>query len=407
MLVFLLIAIAYSQQVENCYTVMEYGIIITKYCSIDVSDVDVINNHDVITSSNTEFNVGLNINRIFILNNSVVYFNNEIHVQMIHLTLGAKIILNHDVVSGIIIINYDTDFLFDNLLFNGIISNGKTITYRFLYLTKFYNYARTEEKPMINNSSIFIGNPIHNEIMQETRDCKSNNCILTIEDFLSYVTGSNSDSLKSKSENHSESHSSSQYESHSESQSQSESQSEYLESSHLSQEKSSSVNIPEPEPQPEPEINYFTLSPICIEQYDCLVYEDRNPANCLRGFAYVNGYDYPCFKPYGFDNWFYIKNNQIWIVPDNTVYVINNLFLKDLVGTQFNVNTRYTPETNCFYVGYQDNSLEKLCTSKYTLISNSCFRYTRIPNVPLNSVRYCVGQTYNGKRLKFVGQSRF
>ena len=396
MLVFLLIAIAYSQQVENCYTVMEYGIIITKYCSIDVSDVDVINNHDVITSSNTEFNVGLNINRIFILNNSVVYFNNEIHVQMIHLTLGAKIILNHDVVSGIIIINYDTDFLFDNLLFRSIISNGKTITYRFLYLTKFYNYARTEEKPMINNSSIFIGNPIHNEIMQETRDCKSNNCILTIEDFLSYVTDSTSDSIKSNSESHSESKSSSQ----SESQSQSESESEYLKSSHLSQEKSSSVNIPEPEP----EVNYFTLSPICIEQDNCLVYKDGDPANCLRGLTSINGNVYPCFKPYDFNNWFYIKNNQIWIVPDNNIHVINDLFLKDSVGEQVNVNTRYTPETHCFYVGYEDDSLEKLCTSKYTLISNSCFRYTRIPAPPK---RYCVGQLYNGKRLKFVGQSPF
>lgn len=392
MLVFLLIAIACSKQGKKCYIVDESSIIINKPCTINSEDYDIFDQSDkVFVSSLTTFNVSIYISQLFLLDDSAICFNKDATIGQFQLTLGAKIILNDDIVVEDLHIFYDSDYLFDKLFFRNIQSNGKTIKYKDIYLVKFRNYVQIINNEIMN-SPIFTGS----RVSLKSQNCAEKQCILTIND-VSYNFDSQSE-LESQSESKSDSKSSSQSES--QSRSSEHLDSSHLESSHSSQEKSSSVNIPEPEP----EVNYFTLSPICIEQDNCLVYKDGDPANCLRGLTSINGNVYPCFKPYDFNNWFYIKNNQIWIVPDNNIHVINDLFLKDSVGEQVNVNTRYTPETHCFYVGYEDDSLEKLCTSKYTLISNSCFRYTRIPAPPK---RYCVGQTYNGRRLKFVGQSRF
>lgn len=156
------------------------------------------------------------------------------------------------------------------------------------------------------------------------------------------------------------------------------------------------------ESETQPESNNLILKPICFGPDDCLVYNDTNPTNCQRGITSISGRTRLCFKPCDFDNWFCIVNDTIRAFPGNNVFVVNVLFLNEFVGTQFNVSSRYVPERHCFYIGYEDNTLERLCTDKHTLINRYCFGYAN----PLPK-RYCVYQTYNGKTIKFVGQSPF
>ena len=67
-------------------------------------------------------------------------------------------------------------------------------------------------------------------------------------------------------------------------------------------------------------------------------------------------------------------------------------------------NSRYTPLTHCFYIGYENGQVDKKCDDNYTLHSyfgKKCF------TVKGSYMIYFSGMNYNGKKLSFVGNSPF
>ena len=140
----------------------------------------------------------------------------------------------------------------------------------------------------------------------------------------------------------------------------------------------------------------MVIRPICLNETYCIEYKDNDPKTYLRGLC--NGY--LCFKASG-NNWFYIYSNKIYPNPSFFTYIsFNNLFLKKIHTLRITKNTRYNPEINCFYVGYTNGQIEKLCGINYLLFREKCC-FSNLLFI------YCVGDSYNKKTLSFVGNSPF
>ena len=159
----------------------------------------------------------------------------------------------------------------------------------------------------------------------------------------------------------------------------------------------------------------WLLRPICISEDNCLQYDDNDPERYKRGYC-NNIPSIPCFKLSSNDgtinDWFCITDSLKKIVPKvgGSCNIVSTKFLKDIPQIKVNSNTRYTPYDSCFYIGYIDGKMEKLCDSDYSIKDSNCFNYFKTVSRPKKKTytyTYCVGQIYKGKKLSFVGNSPF